>query len=98
MLDFINNNKELLRNIYIVCFIIMSLITLFLYKIDKRKAKKNKYRISEKTLLIMPWFLGSMGGILGLYLVRHKTKHFYFILNNILAFILQIFLFIKYLL
>ena len=98
MLDFINNNKELLRNIYIVCFIIMSLITLFLYKIDKRKAKKNKYRISEKRLLIMPWFLGSMGGILGLYLVRHKTKHFYFILNNILAFIFQIFLFIKYLL
>ena len=98
MLDFINNNKELLRNIYIVCFIIMSLITLFLYKIDKRKAKKNKYRISEKTLLIMPWFLGSMGGILGLYLVRHKTKHLYFVLNNILSFLIHVLIFIKFLL
>ena len=98
MLDFINNNKELLRNIYIICFIIMSLITLFLYKIDKKKAIKQKYRISEKTLLILPWFLGSLGGILGVFLIRHKSKHLSFKLNNILAFILQVFLFIKYLL
>ena len=98
MLEFINNNKETIRNIYLGVFLVMSLFTLLLYKIDKQKAKKNKYRISEKTLLLTPWLLGSLGGLLGLYLIRHKTKHFYFVLNNVFCFIIQIVIFIKYLL
>lgn len=98
MLEFINNNKLELRNLFLIIYIIMSLFTLLLYRIDKHKARKNKYRISEKTLLITPWLLGSFGGILGLYLVRHKTKHLYFVLNNILAFLIHVLIFIKFLL
>ena len=45
-------------------------------------AINGKYRISEAKLLALPWLFGSLGGILGMYLFRHKTKKIYFILNN----------------
>jgi len=65
------------------------MITYFLYVIDKNKAIKKERRIKEKTLLLFSFFLGSIGGILGMYLARHKTKHWYFVLINWLSFILH---------
>lgn len=73
-----------------IVYILMSLVTLTLYYSDKRKAKKNKWRIKEKTLLIFPWLLGSLGGLIGVFGLRHKTKHWYFVLNNIAAFIVHL--------
>ena len=82
-------NKEHLLVVLLIAEAIMSIITLFMYKLDKAKAKKQKYRISEATLLILPWLMGGIGGLLGVYSVRHKTKHWYFPLNNVLALIVQ---------
>ncbi|MBN3490267.1 DUF1294 domain-containing protein [Acholeplasma equirhinis] len=76
--------------IYVVLWFIMSLVTFILYKTDKVKAEKNKRRISEKTLLLSSFLLGSMGGLLGMYLVRHKTKHWYFVLVNWASFVLHV--------
>ena len=45
---------------------------------DKRRAKKNVWRIPEKTLFLLVILGGSVGGILGMYLFRHKTRHWYF--------------------
>ena len=73
------------------CFILlMSLITLILYKADKVKAKKNKWRIRESTLLGFGVFGGALGGIAGMKLFRHKTKHWYFWAVNILGIALHI--------
>lgn len=43
--------------------------------LDKLKAKKNAWRIPERTLLLIAVLGGSVGSLLGMYLVRHKTQH-----------------------
>lgn len=55
------------------------LLFYFMYS-DKQKARKRKYRIPEKYLLILGILGGGLGGILGMQLFRHKTKHTYFYL------------------
>ena len=45
---------------------------------DKRKAKKNLWRIPEKTLIGVALLGGSIGALLGMYTFRHKTKHLKF--------------------
>lgn len=42
--------------------------------IDKRKAKKNEWRIKEGTLMTIALLGGGIGGIIGMYKFRHKTK------------------------
>lgn len=42
---------------------------------DKQKAKKNRWRIRERTLILSAAFGGSVGALLGMYTFRHKTKH-----------------------
>ena len=57
---------------------LINLLTFVFYGVDKRRAKKGAWRISEKTLLLLPLLGGSIGGILGMQVFRHKTKHWYF--------------------
>ena len=45
---------------------------------DKRRAKKKLWRISERTLFVAALLGGSVGGLLGMYCFRHKTKHWQF--------------------
>jgi uncharacterized membrane protein YsdA (DUF1294 family) len=61
--------------------------------IDKLCAKLHMGRISEKTLLLFSFF-GALGGILGMFVFRHKTRKLkfqillpIFILADILAYI-----------
>ncbi|MEH7010594.1 DUF1294 domain-containing protein [Neobacillus niacini] len=59
-------------------YIIMNLIGLIVMKVDKDRAKKHQYRISEKTLWLIALFGGAVGTTLGMQLYRHKTKHLSF--------------------
>lgn len=77
-------------NYYLILVVIMSLITLIVYKIDKVKAIKNKYRIKEKTLIILSFLFGSCGGLVGMYVIRHKNRHIKFIITNWLFLIIHI--------
>ena len=43
--------------------------------VDKFKSKKNRWRIPEATLMTVALVGGSIGSLLGMYTVRHKTKH-----------------------
>ena len=52
-----------------------NIVAFFVYGIDKLKSKKGKWRIPEATLLGIAAIGGSLGCILGMYTVRHKTKH-----------------------
>ena len=64
----------------------MSLITFIVYAIDKNKArKKGARRISEATLLTLSVLGGCYGGYLAMIIKHHKTKHWYFVLTNILG-------------
>ena len=53
----------------------VNIATFFLYGIDKYKAKKGRWRISEATLLMMAVIGGSIGAWAGMRLLHHKTMH-----------------------
>jgi uncharacterized membrane protein YsdA (DUF1294 family) len=55
--------------------ILVNAVAFLLMLIDKYKAKKNKWRISEATLMGIAAIGGSLGAIGGMYTFRHKTKH-----------------------
>lgn len=78
--------------IYLGLIILMSIITFILYAIDKKRAIKNKWRIKEATLLLSSFLLGSIGGLIGMYGLRHKTQHWYFVVVNFLSLIIHIIL------
>ena len=58
---------------------------------DKWKAKKNRWRIPEATLMGVAALGGSMGSLLGMYTVRHKTQHIKFTIGIPLILVAQIF-------
>ena len=53
----------------------VNIATFFLYGIDKYKAKKGRWRISEATLLMIAVIGGSIGAWAGMRLWHHKTMH-----------------------
>ena len=60
----------------IICYLLaVNIVTFLLYGIDKYKAKKGKWRISEATLLTMATIGGSIGAWAGMRLWHHKTMH-----------------------
>lgn len=86
------NQKILL--IYISVLIIMSIITFIMFGIDKIKAKHNKRRVKEKTLLELTILGGGIGSLIGRIIFRHKTNKIYFSIVIFLSIISQIFLLI----
>jgi uncharacterized membrane protein YsdA (DUF1294 family) len=61
--------------IILILFLVLNLITFFVYGIDKWKAKKGKWRISEATLLILATVGGSIGAWCAMKVWHHKTLH-----------------------
>jgi uncharacterized membrane protein YsdA (DUF1294 family) len=61
--------------IILILYLALNLITFFVYGIDKWKAKKGKWRISEATLLILAAVGGSIGAWWGVKVWHHKTLH-----------------------
>lgn len=73
-----------------IYLLLINFAAFFLYGIDKRRARKNKWRIPEKTLLIMAALGGSVGALLGMTKFRHKTQKWKFKLLVPLCLILQV--------
>lgn len=59
-------------------------------KIDKKRAIKNQYRISEKNIFIIAFLLGGVGIYLGMHIFHHKTKHVKFIIGIPITIVLNI--------
>ena len=64
-----------MTNIILGFLLAVNIATFFMYGIDKYKAKKGKWRISEATLLLMAAIGGSIGAWAGMRLWHHKTMH-----------------------
>ena len=58
--------------------LLVNLAAFVLMGLDKRRARRDKWRISEKTLFLPAVLGGSLGSIAGMRLSHHKTKHWYF--------------------
>ena len=78
--------KELL-SIYLL---IINAIAFCLMLIDKYKARKNLWRIPEATLISTALLGGSIGALIGMYTVRHKTRHIKFTVGIPLILLAQI--------
>lgn len=67
---------------------------LLLMGMDKYKAAHGKWRIPEKTLFLCSILGGSIGTWVGMYLFRHKTRHWYFVVGMPLILVIQIVVFL----
>ena len=65
---------------FLLYLTLLSFITLIIYGIDKARARRGLWRISERTLLTLSFVGGALGGLIAMQLFRHKTKHWYFVL------------------
>lgn len=87
-----------LTYLIVAYFIVMNIAGLLVMYLDKHKARKHKWRIPEKTLFIVSLLGGSIGTWSGMYIFRHKTKHWYFVIGMPLILVLQtgLYIFIRF--
>lgn len=72
---------QILNYVTIIYFVIINILGFVIMGIDKNRAKKNLWRVKEKTLFLIAGIGGSVGSILGMRYFRHKTKHSKFIIG-----------------
>lgn len=78
----------------ILYLLIINAAAFLLMLADKHKARKKLRRIPEATLLSTAAIGGSIGALMGMYLVRHKTRHLKFTVGIPVILALQIILLI----
>jgi len=61
-------------SVYLILLLLVSAVTFFIWGWDKSAAINGKWRIPERTLLILVMFGGAVGGALGMVFFRHKTR------------------------
>ena len=66
---------------YLLLLCCMSVITFFVMGSDKRRAKQGARRVPEARLFLLALLGGGVGGLLGMYVFRHKTRHLQFALG-----------------
>ena len=71
--------------VFLAILAVGSVVSFLLYGIDKSKAKRRAWRIPEKVLLLWGFLCGAVGALAAMQIFRHKTKHDYFYLVNILG-------------
>ena len=71
-------NRQTVVVIALVVITVMNLVSFALMGIDKRRARRGAWRISEKALFLTTACFGGLGGVLGMRVFHHKTQHWYF--------------------
>ena len=74
---------------FFALLILGSIVTFVMYGIDKARARRGAWRISERTLLLCGFLCGAAGALAAMQLFRHKTKHSYFYFVNVLGLVWQ---------
>ncbi|WP_294748772.1 DUF1294 domain-containing protein [uncultured Prevotella sp.] len=65
----------MIANALLYYLIVINVVTFLVYGIDKVKAKRGYWRISEVTLLMLAVIGGSIGALFGMKVWHHKTMH-----------------------
>lgn len=82
-----------MESIFLWYLVLINLLGYLLMYIDKRRAIKKLWRISEHNLLLVAVLGGSIGSLFGMYSFRHKTKHLKFKLGIPCIIVVQCILF-----
>jgi len=69
------------EHLVLLYLIIINAAGFLLMLVDKQKARRGAWRISEATLMWAAVFGGSAGCLAGMYFFRHKTRHLKFVLG-----------------
>lgn len=69
---------------------VINVVAFILYGVDKRRAERDEWRISEATLMTVAVIGGSLGAWLGMYVFHHKTRHKKFYIGIPLILLAQI--------
>ena len=64
--------------LYLVC---INLAAFALMGVDKRHARRRQWRVPEKLLFLAALLGSSAGAWAGMYVFRHKTRHWYFVVG-----------------
>lgn len=81
-----------------IYLLVINLLTFLIMWWDKHEAKLGDWRVSERFLFLLVLLGGGIGGIAGMYTFRHKTKKWYFKYGFPAILIIEIFIFLYYLL
>lgn len=71
-----------------IYLLILNILAVLLYGIDKYKAKHHAFRIPERLLLMVSILGGGYGSLFAMFLFHHKTKKRKFLIAGILSCIL----------
>ncbi len=66
------------KTVAVIYLILINLIGFTVMGVDKKRAIRGAWRISEASLFSTALLGGALGCILGMYYFRHKTRHWYF--------------------
>mgnify|MGYP002514889359 CR=1 FL=1 len=83
-----------MAKLILLYLLIVNAIAFVLMLADKLRARKNAWRIPEATLLGVAAIGGSIGALMGMYLMRHKTRHLKFTVGIPVILALQVILLI----
>ncbi len=75
---------------------ITNLVSFLVMFWDKRMSQLGKRRISEKALFFLALFFGGLGIYFGMFIFRHKTQKWYFVVGIPLIIALNIYLAIRW--
>ena len=71
-------NRQTVVVIALAVIAVMNVVAFTLMGIDKRRARRDAWRISERALFMTTACFGGLGGVLGMKVFHHKTQHWYF--------------------
>ena len=75
--------------LFAIYLVVMNVLGVAVMRSDKRRARLHRWRIPEKVLFGVSLLGGSAGTWAGMYLFRHKTKHWYFVVGMPLILVCQ---------
>ena len=64
-----------------IYLVVINVVAFILMAVDKSRARRHRWRIPERTLFLSAVLGGSLGALLGMLLLWHKTRHKMFVLG-----------------
>ena len=67
--------------VWLILYFVWNLAGFIMVIIDKRRSRGNEWRIRERTFFIWALAFGAVGILFGMYIFRHKTRHWSFVIG-----------------